>query len=138
MLYPGREVLIVDLGTALTIDRVSADGTFRGGVISPGLWMRFKALHDLTARLPMCGETFEQRLLGDSTQSAIEQGVMNGIAFEVEGYMARLKAENREMCTIFTGGDAKYFVNRVKNAIFADCELVLCGLDRILTYNAEG
>ena len=78
--------------------------------------MRFQALHRYTARLPLCRETAEERLYGTTTTSCIEQGVMNGIAFEIEGYIARFRREN---------------------AIFADCELVFLGLNRILEFNAE-
>ena len=80
-LYPGRNLLIVDFGTAITIDQVSADGVFRGGNISPGVQMRFRALHDYTAALPLCESCEDQTLLGRSTVEAIRQGVMNGIAF---------------------------------------------------------
>lgn len=70
------------------------DGTYRGGAISPGMGMRFQALHRYTARLPLCRETAEERLYGTTTTSCIEQGVMNGIAFEIEGYIARFRREN--------------------------------------------
>lgn len=133
----GRPALIVDFGTAITIDYVSGDGTYRGGAISPGMRMRFEALHRFTARLPLCGETDEERLYGTTTVSCIEQGVMNGIAFEIEGYIARFRRENGDICIIFTGGAAKNFAKRIKNAIFADCELVFLGLNRILEFNAE-
>ena len=63
--------------------------------------------------------------------------VMNGIAFEIEGYIARFRRENADICIIFTGGAAKNFAKRIKNAIFADCELVFLGLNRILEFNAE-
>lgn len=133
----GRDALIVDFGTALTVDFVTADGTYRGGVISPGAEMRFQALHRFTARLPLCEATDVQRLYGTTTASCIEQGVMNGIAFEVEGYIERFRREKAEICIFFTGGAAKNFAKRIKNAIFADCELVLLGLNRILEFNAE-
>ena len=120
-LYPGRNLLIVDFGTAITIDQVSADGVFRGGNISPGVQMRFR----------------DQTLLGRSTVEAIRQGVMNGIAFEIEGYIARLFPEIDALSIIFTGGDAKFFVKRIKNTIFAHCDLVFLGLNRILEYNAS-
>ena len=126
----GRDALVVDFGTAITVDYVSGDGTYRGGAISPGMGMRFQALHRYTARLPLCRETAEERLYGTTTTSCIEQGVMNGIAFEIEGYIARFRRENADICIIFTGGAAK-------NAIFADCELVFLGLNRILEFNAE-
>ena len=123
--------------TAITVDYVSGDGTYRGGAISPGMGMRFQALHRYTARLPLCRETAEERLYGTTTTSCIEQGVMNGIAFEIEGYIARFRRENADICIIFTGGAAKNFAKRIKNAIFADCELVFLGLNRILEFNAE-
>ena len=191
-LHAGRETVIVDFGTALTIDRVTADGTFRGGAISPGVTMRLRALHDYTASLPLCdpfaegGEAAEllrscgaelrpgeaadapseraaelqsdcgseqpqgcgaaagQRgserasfpLAGRSTREAIERGVLNSVAFEIEGYLDRLGAENADLCVIFTGGEAKYFVKRIKNTIFAEPNLVFCGLNRILEYHA--
>ena len=133
----GRDALIVDFGTAITVDYVSGDGTYRGGAISPGMRMRFEALHRFTARLPLCGETDEERLYGTTTTSCIEQGVMNGIAFEIEGYIERFRRENADICIFFTGGAAKNFAKRIKNAIFADCELVFLGLNRILEFNAE-
>lgn len=145
-LYAGREAVIVDFGTALTIDRVTADGTFRGGVISPGVTMRLRALHDYTASLPLCdpfaadGEASREgpcALAGRSTREAIERGVLNSTAFEIEGYLARLRAENADLCVIFTGGEAKYFVKRIKNTIFAEPNLVFCGLNRILEYHAK-
>lgn len=135
-LFPNEHVLIVDFGTALTIDLVTADATFRGGFISPGVRTRFRALHDYTAKLPLCSPTEERLPLGVTTETAITQGVMEGIAFEIEGHMARIGAEFAGLRTIFTGGDAKYFVKRIKNTIFADQNLVFHGLNRILEYNA--
>lgn len=134
--YGCRDCLIVDLGTAVTIDLVT-DGVFRGGNISPGVRMRFRALHDYTARLPECSAAEAGVGLGLSTEEAIVQGVMQGIMYEIEGYIASLANKNVNLSVIFTGGDAKYFVKRIKNAIFANCELVICGLNRILEYNAK-
>ncbi|MEG1700725.1 MAG: type III pantothenate kinase [Alistipes sp.] len=132
VLYPGRNVLIVDFGTAVTIDLVSADNTFRGGCISPGMQLRFRALHDFTAALPLCAASQSEELLGLTTRAAIEQGVMNSLTFEIEGYITRMVDEIDDLCVIFTGGDAKFFVKRIKNTIFANCNLVFCGLDRIV------
>ena len=137
VLYPGRNVLIVDFGTAVTIDLVTADGTFRGGCISPGMRMRFRALHDYTARLPLCSATELDGLQGLSTDEAIRLGVMNSLTFEIEGYVTRMREKIDDLCVIFTGGDAKYFAKRIKNTIFANRNLVFCGLDRILEYNAS-
>ena len=127
--------LIVDFGTAITIDLVE-NGVFRGGNISPGVRTRFRALHDYTQRLPECNPTDEILPLGRTTAEAIEQGVMQGIVNEIEGYISAFMRKNAKITLIFTGGDAKFFVNRIKNAIFAKWDPVVCGLNRILEYNA--
>ena len=127
--------LIVDFGTAITIDLVE-NGIFRGGNISPGVRTRFRALHDYTQRLPECNPTEEVLPLGRTTSQAIEQGVMQGIVNEIEGYISAFMRKNAKITLIFTGGDAKFFVNRIKNAIFAKWDPVVCGLNRILEYNA--
>ena len=134
-LYPDREVVIIDLGTALTIDHLTADGCFSGGVISPGLEMRFRMLHTHTAALPLVEPTDTEGVVGRTTEEAIALGVMNSVAFEIEGYLARFAKKNGDFIPILTGGAAKYFVKRIKNTIFAEPNLVFCGLNRILEYN---
>ena len=136
ILYGRRNMLIVDFGTAITVDLVT-DGVFRGGNISPGAGARFRALHEYTSKLPLCGPTDECREFGTSTRSAVEQGVMTGIAHEIEGYLASFGARYENLCTIFTGGDANFFVKRIKNTIFASRDLIFIGLDAILEYNAK-
>ena len=136
-LYPGRNALIVDFGTAVTLDFVSADGVFRGGCISPGMAMRFRALHEYTAALPLCDATDSAELLGRTTDEAVRLGVMNSLAFEIEGYIARMQGEIEDLCVIFTGGDTNFFAKRIKNTIFVNCNLVFWGLNRILEYNAS-
>ncbi len=135
-LYGDRDMLIVDFGTAITYDLV-ADGTFRGGNISLGLGSRFRALHEYTASLPLCSPSDEEMELGRTTREAIEQGVMRGVKYETEGYIAEFCEKYDNLCIIFTGGDAKYFVKQIKNTIFASRDLVFCGLNRILEYNTE-
>ena len=136
-LYPRRNALMVDFGTAVTLDFVSADGVFRGGCISPGMAMRFRALHEYTAALPLCDATDSAELLGRTTDEAVRLGVMNSLAFEIEGYIARMQGEIEDLCVIFTGGDTNFFAKRIKNTIFANCNLVFWGLNRILEYNAS-
>ena len=132
----GSDCLVVDFGTAITIDLV-IDGEFRGGNISPGMRTRFRALHDYTSRLPVCEATDEVLPIGQTTSQAIEQGVMQGITYEIEGYIEAFLSKNVKLSIIFTGGDANFFVNRIKNAIFAKYDLVVCGLNTILEYNAK-
>lgn len=135
-LYPGCDLLVVDFGTAITIDFVEG-GSFLGGNISPGVTTRFRSLADYTACLPLCSATDEVLAYGRNTREAIEQGVMRGVEQEIRGYCDDFSKKNGEKRIIFTGGDAKYFAMRIKNAIFADCEPVIFGLNTILNYNAE-
>lgn len=135
-MYGCRSCLIVDFGTAITIDVVE-DGIFKGGNISPGASTRLRALNDYTSRLPLCEPTDEVLSYGRTTREAIEQGVMQGITHEIKGYIDSFLLKNEEKSIIFTGGEAKYFANRIKNAIFAKCDLVVCGLNSILEYNAS-
>ncbi len=135
--YPGRNVLIIDFGTAITIDLVSAKGEFLGGNISPGVRTRFRSLHDYTQQLPLRDLTEETSLLGQNSFNAIESGVILGITYEIEGYIAECSRRYSELNIIFTGGDGNFFARRVKNPIFATHDLVLYGLNRILEYNAD-
>ena len=131
-----NDALIVDMGSAITFDIVE-NGIFKGGNISLGVAMRFKALHEFTASLPLCEATEPNNKFGKSTKEAIEQGVMQGVLYEIEGYVRRISAENDKKNIIFCGGDAESFVNRIKNAIFAPRKLMFTGLNRILEYNVS-
>lgn len=124
--YPGQELLIVDFGTAITYDRVSADREFLGGAISPGMTMRFEALASVSA-LPLI-EPVTGPLWARSTPESLSAGVVEGICFEVRGFM---EAAGSEVKIIFTGGDAEFFAKRIKNAIFVPCQWVLEGLNLI-------
>lgn len=135
---PGRELLIVDFGSAITIDRVTAAGEYLGGNISPGMAMRFEALHRLTDRLPLCGAPAEAPVLtGQTTRQAIESGVVLGIVHEIEGYIDRIGGQNRDLTLFFAGRDANFFADKVKKTIFVTHDLVIEGLNRILEYNAR-
>ena len=96
-----------------------------------------RALHEYTAALPLCDATDSAELLGRTTDEAVRLGVMNSLAFEIEGYIARMQGEIEDLCVIFTGGDTNFFAKRIKNTIFANCNLVFWGLNRILEYNAS-
>ncbi len=136
-IYPENNVLIVDFGTAVTIDVVTSAGEFLGGNISPGVDTRFRALHDYTSNLPLCENTGRTVLLGSSSEEAICSGVVNGVLYEIEGYIMRLEEMYDDLKIIFTGGDGKYFAKRLKNTIFATYDLVVHGLNRIMEYNAD-
>ena len=131
-----RDALIVDMGSAITFDVVE-NGAFKGGNISLGVAMRFRALHEFTAALPLCESVEPSGVFGNSTKEAIEQGVMQGVLYEIEGYIERVLQKNEKNSIIFCGGDAESFVNRIKNTIFAPRKLMFTGLNEILEYNVS-
>lgn len=135
--FPGQDILIVDMGTAITIDFISSKNEFLGGNISPGLLMRFRSLHEFTGRLPRVEPAHQDALLGDDTSSAIRAGVQNGIIFELDGYINEQKKRYPHLKVLMTGGDAVFFDKKLKNSIFVDQNLNLFGLHRILEYNVE-
>jgi type III pantothenate kinase len=136
-LQPGRNVLVIDAGTAITYEVIEAAGIYIGGNISPGLTTRFKALNKFTERLPLVKEKDEAPLIGTSTETAILSGVVNGIVYEMDGFIDGLKAKYGDLFVYLTGGHSFYFERRLKSHIFANANLVLVGLNRILEYNAK-
>jgi len=135
-IFPGRNLLVIDAGTAITIDLVTADGAYMGGNISPGINMRFRALHEFTDNLPLVGMAIKSTLFGKDTESAIRAGVVNGMIFEIQGYIHEQKSRYTDLQVVMTGGDANIFDKKLKNSIFVDSNLNLFGLHRILEYNA--
>ena len=123
-LFENKACTIVDLGTTLTMDFVSATGRYAGGIISPGCRTRFKALNRYSRSLPLVDTPAEIAPEGTSIESSMETGVVSGIMFEIEGYM-RLHPEN---ILVFTGGDAIYFAKKMKNSIFVVSNLVMIGM----------
>ncbi|MFN8347925.1 MAG: type III pantothenate kinase [Spirosomataceae bacterium] len=139
-LFPQEACLVIDMGTCITYDWVSAGGIFQGGIISPGLRMRFRAMHTFTKRLPLIDITAESfsgfpALIGKSTHTAMQSGAFNGLLAEMDGIIDRYRSERGECQVLLCGGDAPLFENSLKNRIFAAPNLVLAGLNRILQYN---
>ncbi len=134
-LFPNEDVLILDMGTCLTYDFINADGQYLGGGISPGLSMRFKALYHFTDGLPMVSPKNSPSLIGDTTDTAILSGVINGISSEIDGIIQRYTIKYPNINVIITGGDANFFDKGLKNAIFASSDLLMIGLNKILDYN---
>ena len=123
-LFKGKSCTIFDFGATLTIDKIDATGNYLGGNISLGCRTRFKALNRYSKNLPLVDFTEDVKQLGDSLKSSLQAGVISGMLFEIKGYLS----DNSENITVFTGGDANYFAKRMKNCIFAVCNLVLMGL----------
>lgn len=135
-LLPETNLLVVDMGTCITIDVVTAVGEFLGGNISPGMAMRFKALNQFTNALPLVEPTGSVPLYGNNTHDAILAGVVQAITFELEGYLRNLMPLYPNLSLYLTGGDAFFFEKRLKSSIFVNPNLLLVGLNRILQLNA--
>ncbi|MBM3436116.1 MAG: type III pantothenate kinase [Bacteroidetes bacterium] len=136
-MFPGENILVIDAGTCITYDFVNRNGGYEGGGISPGLLMRFKALHTFTDKLPLIKKFGDTGLIGNSTNSSIISGVLNGAIAEVDYIINRYRKEYAVSKIILTGGDMIYFEKKLKNNIFANSNLVLEGLNMILNYNVE-
>ncbi len=135
-IFPGRNVLILDAGTCLKFDFIDRNKTYLGGAISPGLSMRFKALHNFTAMLPLVKPSSKVSLTGNTTKESIVSGVQNGMLFEMREAINEYQKKYASLKVILTGGDYKCFANDLKNSIFAAPNLTLSGLNEILNYNA--
>lgn len=136
-LFPEKHTLGIDLGTCITYDFLEAGKQYLGGAISPGMHMRFKALHNFTARLPLINPEHQVDVIGNSTEKSIQSGVVHGISGEIEAFINTYKEKYNPLHVIITGGDAKYFESKIKATIFAIPELVLVGLNAILRHNAS-
>ena len=138
---PLSSTLIIDAGTAITYDYITAEGVYKGGNIAPGISMRFKALNNYTKSLPLVEPSLQYPLLGNDTFSAILSGVMSGVVYECEGYIAKISKKEPDIKVIITGGDHELLYNQLKNSTFVSLideeYLVLKGLNAILNYNVE-
>ena len=144
-LCPNENLLIIDVGSAITYDFVSENGEYTGGNIAPGLKMRFTILHRMTKKLPLV-EVDENELIplfGRNTREAMVAGVIRGVAYEVKGYMRTLREKTTHFKTYLTGGNAPYILNATrtsrteKREIIHEKHLVLIGLNTILVYNKK-
>ncbi|SOD19708.1 type III pantothenate kinase [Pedobacter xixiisoli] len=139
-LYQGDNTLMIDAGTCITYDVLTAKDEYFGGSISLGLNMRFKALNHYTGRLPLVNWDNTQEVIdeGTSTQNAIKRGVLQGALNEIEGFIALEHKRNKNLKVVLTGGDSLFLTKQLKNSIFAaqithEPYLVLKGLNEVIT-----
>ena len=133
----GHDLLVIDMGTAITYDLVTAEGVYLGGNISPGIDMRFKALNHFTGKLPLVDKVGERHAIGITTETALREGVLQGVDKEIKGYIREYREKYPRLLVFLTGGGTFFLDNRAKYHIFADNLLVIKGLNRILTLNNE-
>lgn len=134
-LFPKKNIMLADIGTCITIDFLNKKGQYLGGNISPGVKMRLKAMHEFTSSLPEVKFSKVKTLIGKSTKEAMKNGAVYGIVLELESYIKRLKDDYGNINVILTGGDASFFAELIDYQIFVDSNLVLKGLNEILTTN---
>lgn len=135
--FPSQNCLVIDAGTCITYDFLSRDGKYFGGGISPGLSMRFQAVHTFTVKLPLVASQENIELIGSNTVKSIQSGVVHGMIAEIDGIIQQYESKFPELKVILCGGDTPFFENKLKAAIFASPELVLIGLNSILNYNVS-
>ena len=133
-LYRKKNVLVVNAGTCVTIDFVDTKNTYFGGSISPGLDMRYKALHTFTAKLPLIASDMKfKKLIGANTEECIKSGVQMGIASEIDGMIKEYQSKYKDLTIILTGGSMPWLLKSLKIEIKAEPFLVLTGLNVILS-----
>jgi len=135
--YPNQQVLIIDAGTCITYDFISNKNEYLGGAISPGLRLRYQALHDYTAKLPLLENNLPEDFIGNSTNQSIHSGVVNGLCYEIEGFISEFSVKKEQFTIILTGGDANFLANRLKSTIFADENFLLKSLHQLYTYSLQ-
>ncbi|TVZ57842.1 type III pantothenate kinase [Flavobacteriaceae bacterium MAR_2010_105] len=135
--FPYKNVLIIDAGTCITYDFVGSKNEYFGGAISPGIRLRYKALHNLTANLPLLDTEMPNNLIGDSTFNSIHSGVVFGAVKEIDGIIEEYQKKYSDLTVILTGGDANFLSNQLKNSIFANSNFLLEGLNFILEFNTD-
>lgn len=133
--FPNKNVLVIDAGTCITFDFLNAQNEYLGGAISPGINIRYRALHDYTAKLPQLSKSEDYALEGKSTAESIHSGVINGIIQEINGVINQYQEKYPDLTVILTGGDTKFLSKQLKNSIFAHQNFLLLGLNQILTFN---
>ena len=134
MQFPKQNRLVIDAGTCVTYDFIDDKDVYHGGAISPGIRLRYEAMHNYTAKLPLLSIEEPEKIIGNSTDQSLHSGVINGLTFEIEGYINSLKSENENFIIILTGGDANFLAKRLKNTIFANSNFLLESLNNLYQY----
>lgn len=138
--YPGMNNLVISLGSCITYNFVNQDGAFLGGAISPGMQMRYQAMHDFTALLPLVPyDEVAMRgnfpVIGYDTKTNLQSGVIAGMAYEMDGFIDYYRSRFGNFNAVLTGGNTPHFARRLKNKIFADPEWLYKGLYAISEIN---
>ena len=118
--FPKSNRLVIDAGSCITYDFIDQSNAYHGGAISPGLQMRYKSIHQFTEKLPQLDISNSHSFIGNSTDQSIHSGIINGVLFEIDGFISSYQEKYMNLTIILTGGDSVFLAKRLKNSIFAD------------------
>jgi type III pantothenate kinase len=135
--FPGQNRLVIDAGTCVTFDFINERDEYLGGAIAPGLQLRYKSLHDFTAKLPLLSLESPKDVVGRSTTESIHSGVVNGLVYEIDGFIDEYRAICSNFIIILTGGDTEFLAKRLKNTIFANSNFLLESLNQTFQYKIK-
>lgn len=135
--FPNQSRLVIDAGTCVTYDFIDENDNYLGGAISPGLRLRYEALHNYTAKLPLLKFESPTHFIGKSTAESIHSGVTNGLVHEIDGFINQYKAQYSNFIIILTGGDTEFLAKRLKNTIFANSNFLLESLNQTFQYKIK-
>jgi type III pantothenate kinase len=132
--YPKQNRLVIDAGTCITYDFIDEKNNYLGGAISPGLRLRYESLHNYTSKLPLLSLEDSLSFIGRSTKESIHSGVINGVVYEIDGFIDQYKVLGPNFIIILTGGDTEFLAKRLKNTIFANSNFLLESLSQTFQY----
>ena len=132
--YPNQNRLVIDAGTCITYDFIDENNNYLGGAISPGIKIRYKSLNDYTSNLPLLEKKNIELFIGNSTENSIHSGIINGICYEIDGFISQYSLKNQDLTIILTGGDTDFLAKRLKSTIFANSNFLLESLNLLSLY----
>ncbi|MFV7235478.1 type III pantothenate kinase [Flavobacterium sp. ZB4R12] len=135
--FPNQNRLVIDAGTCVTFDFIDENNNYLGGAITPGLRLRYESLHNYTAKLPLLTLENPKDLIGKSTSESIHSGVVNGLVYEIDGFIDEYSARYSNFIIILTGGDTDFLAKRLKNTIFANSNFLLESLSQTFQYKNQ-
>ena len=135
--FPNQNRLVIDAGTCVTFDFIDDENRYHGGAIAPGLRLRYESLHNFTAKLPLLTLESPKGLIGKSTSESIHSGVVNGLVYEIDGFIDEYRARYSNFIIILTGGDTDFLAKRLKNTIFANSNFLLESLNQTFQYKIK-
>lgn len=134
-LSPHHHILAIGLGSCITYNFINKFHEFLGGSISPGMQMRFRAMNEHTASLPMIEAEHNYPLIGYDTKTNLLSGVITGMAKEIDGFIEAYSEKYNHLKVFLTGGDMEFFVSHIKNEIISEPHLLFKGLFAISELN---